>query len=71
MLIFNGQKLKSLRINRKLSGADLAMMICVSRQAINQYERGMVPGGIALMDLCDVLAVNPSELFTVTKEVEK
>ncbi|MFA4906912.1 MAG: helix-turn-helix transcriptional regulator [archaeon] len=52
-----------------LSLADLARQVGVSRQAVNDWIGGQIPKGLFLITLCDILNLDPDELFI--KEPDK
>lgn len=63
-----GEKLKQLRINKKLTQSQLGNIIGLSQSAIYKYEKGerQVPM-IVLVKLADVLDTTIDELFNDTQ----
>ena len=59
-----GKSLKSIRISKKLSQAELAFMAEMDRTFVSHIERGITnPSLLTLANLCSALGITLSELF--------
>jgi transcriptional regulator with XRE-family HTH domain len=61
---WEGEKIKGLAKEKKITLINLAEQIGVSRQAVNDWTNGKVPKGNHLIALCRILSVNPENLFS-------
>lgn len=62
-MIFS-EKLKTLRIARGLTQADIAERLHISRQAISKWENGLnEPDIMSIIKLCDILDTSLDELL--------
>jgi len=60
---WDGSAIKSRTEALGLSLSELARQIGVSRQAVNDWIGGQIPKGLFLITLCDILNLEPDELF--------
>lgn len=60
---WEGSIIKESAAAQGLSLVQLAARIGVSRQAVNDWIRGQVPKGLYLITLCDILSLDPDDLF--------
>ena len=60
---WNGSVIKESATAQGLSLIQLAARIGVSRQAVNDWIKGQVPKGLYLITLCDILNLDPDNLF--------
>lgn len=60
---WNGATIKQSAESQGFSLAELARQIGVSRQAVNDWIGGQIPKGLFLITLCDLLNLDPDELF--------
>ncbi len=61
---WNGSAIRESAASQGLSIVQLADKIGVSRQAVNDWIKGQIPKGLYLITLCDILNIDPGELFT-------
>ena len=63
------ERLKQLRIEKGLSQQELADMLCVVRQTISKWEKGLsLPDAEMLVKLADALGVSVNELLGIQME---
>jgi len=60
---WEGSVIKESAVAQGLSLVQLAAQIGVSRQAVNDWIKGQVPKGLYLITLCDILHLDPDDLF--------
>ena len=65
---WNGEAIKALAKERKVTLADLANQIGVSRQSLTDWINGALPKGIHLIALCKKLGVTPNTFFKVSDD---
>lgn len=63
-MIWQGHKIRDIAGQKRLSLANLARQIGVSRQTINDWIGGQVPKGNHLLQLCDILNQSPDAFFS-------
>ena len=64
---FSPELFKQARRNSHLYQEQLAHLAGVHKQSIFQFEKGIVrPSSEVLLSICDVLKVNPYQLFILT-----
>ena len=68
-MIWEGSIIKKKSDERGLSITKLAQQIGVSRQAVNDWIKGQVPKGLYLITLCDILNLDPDDLFIKGEDV--
>lgn len=64
---FDGEKLRSLRVESNLKQTELAEMIGVRRERICRWEKGEEPNYDSLQKLAKALEVRTDDLFYFTK----
>lgn len=67
---WNGSVIKESAAAQGLSLVHLADKIGVSRQAINDWIKGQIPKGLYLITLCDVLNLDPDQLFIKEEDTD-
>lgn len=60
---WEGQKIKPLASQKKISLQAIANTIGVSRQTVNDWIKGQIPKGNHLLQLCNLLEINPNLFF--------
>lgn len=65
---WNGQNIRELSKNKKISLQSLADSIGISRQTVNAWINGQVPKGDHLLHLCQILEEKPDSFFIDNKE---
>ncbi|WP_108669514.1 helix-turn-helix domain-containing protein [Peribacillus acanthi] len=64
-----GERLKSLRKERKLTQQEVADRINVNHSYISKIEKGLIPSLVALKKLCDLYETSMPQLFGEEVEV--
>jgi transcriptional regulator with XRE-family HTH domain len=65
---WNGENIKIIAKDRKILLTEIAKGVNVSRQTINDWIKGQIPGGHHLIALCKFLQIQPEKLFTQEPE---
>jgi len=60
---WEGHKIKPLALHKKISLQAIANDIGVSRQTVNDWVKGQIPKGNHLLQLCNILEINPNLFF--------
>lgn len=60
---WNGSVIREGAASQGLTIVQLADKIGVSRQAVSDWMKGQIPKGLYLITLCDILNINPDDLF--------
>ncbi len=71
-MLFDGDKLKRLRMEKNISQSQLAEQIGVKKSSVSHWERNMIksPGNENIIKICNVLRVEKGALFK-EKEIEE
>jgi len=63
---WQGEKIKILAKEKKISLAKLGMLTGVSRQTVNSWINGQIPKGLHLISICKIFEISPDSLFSDT-----
>ena len=70
-MYINGETIKTLRLQQKLTQKQLAESINVSEKAVSKWETGKgLPDSSIMMDLCNILDISVNDLLSGEK-IEK